>query len=510
MCVFRPSYKRRDGTSAHTTRYYVEFYDHNRCRHRVPAYEDEAATRDLNRRIVELVVARDANRPIDGESRRWVTTLPRKLRQRLADIGLVDVELGASLRPMDELVEDWAEHLRAKGTTDRQTKQVTKRARLVMAGAGATLLQDLDASRVEQFLRREREQGVSIRTSNFHLQATRQFVRWAVRRGLLADDPLRAILPLNPAVDRRRERRALTIDEVRALLAATESGPARDGTTGAAAPNGLPGPERALIYRLAVETGLRRNEVKTLRVADLDLEDEAHALVRVRPVHAKNRKDTFLPLRAETAHALAAFLRGRPLDAPVFACPTCWRSAAVLREDLAAAGVPYADASGRVVDFHALRTTFGTTLARCGVTLQVAQRLMRHSSPSLTSNIYTVLGRADERAAVSTLPDLARPGASSEERPRPVGARPDTTSRSGAGDVPLLVDAAGAAALLGMSRAQLRRCDSSGDIPRALRIGPVRRWSRRELQSWVRAGCPSRSAWDARTARATSAAVSLR
>jgi hypothetical protein len=57
------------------------------------------------------------------------------------------------------------------------------------------------------------------------------------------------------------------------------------------------------------------------------------------------------------------------------------------------------------VDFLALRTTFGTDLARGGVSLQVAQKLMRHSTPTLTSNVYTVLGRDDERSGVNALPD---------------------------------------------------------------------------------------------------------
>jgi len=496
MCVFKPVYKLADGTTTTTPRYYVEFYDHHRRRHRVPAYTDEGATRDLNRKIVELVIARVDRRPMDVGSQRWVHTLPPRLRQRLADIDLIDADLVASLRPLPELVGQWAEHLHATGATESHVKQVTVRALRVMTGAGAVSLGDLDASRVEQFLRQEREQGTSIRTSNFHLQATRQFVKWAVRTGLLPDDPLRSIQPLNPAVDRRRERRALTFDEARALLAATQEGPTRDGRTGEPCANGMSGPERALLYLFAMETGLRRNEVKTLRVADLDLADVEHALVRVRSVHAKNRRDAFLPLRVETARTLADWLSGRQADAPVFGCPTHWRSADVLRMDLAAAGIAYSDGSSRVVDFHALRTTFGTALARSGVALQIAQRLMRHSSPDLTSNIYTVLGREDERAAVEALPDLSPLRARIRDRGGRARGAEDATRRPRASDLPLLLNAAETAAMLGMRRSRFRRCDATGQVPRALHVGGARRWSRPELHRWVRAGCPSRPEWE--------------
>ena len=37
------------------------------------------------------------------------------------------------------------------------------------------------------------------------------------------------------------------------------------------------------------------------------------------------------------------------------------------RKDLAAAGISYLDAQGKRADFHALRHTLATNLARCGV-----------------------------------------------------------------------------------------------------------------------------------------------
>ena len=72
----------------------------------------------------------------------------------------------------------------------------------------------------------------------------------------------------------------------------------------------------------------------------------------------------------------------------------------------------YEDSDGQYLDFHALRVTFGTALARAGVRLQVAQRLMRHSTPVLTANVYTRLELHDLRGAVDNL------GAKPEPRAR--------------------------------------------------------------------------------------------
>ena len=47
----------------------------------------------------------------------------------------------------------------------------------------------------------------------------------------------------------------------------------------------------------------------------------------------------------------------------------------------------WVDGAGRVVDFHALRHTFGTLLAKAGVSMQVSQPAMRHSTPTLTANV---------------------------------------------------------------------------------------------------------------------------
>jgi integrase len=73
-----------------------------------------------------------------------------------------------------------------------------------------------------------------------------------------------------------------------------------------------------------------------------------------------------------------------------------------MREDRDAAGIPYDTADG-TADFHALRVTFATRLALAGVSLVQAQKLMRHSDPKLTANIYTRLRREEAHEAVAKI-----------------------------------------------------------------------------------------------------------
>jgi integrase len=56
-----------------------------------------------------------------------------------------------------------------------------------------------------------------------------------------------------------------------------------------------------------------------------------------------------------------------------------------------------------------LRVSYATSLARAGVPLAQAQRLMRHSDPKLTANVYTRLELSDARAAVAKI-DVAPAG----------------------------------------------------------------------------------------------------
>jgi predicted DNA-binding transcriptional regulator AlpA len=61
----------------------------------------------------------------------------------------------------------------------------------------------------------------------------------------------------------------------------------------------------------------------------------------------------------------------------------------------------------------------------------------------------------------------------------------------------LVFTAAEAAAMFQKSIRTWRTWDSSGKIPKPLRIGRATYWRPEELRAWVAAGCPDRETWDA-------------
>ncbi len=125
----------------------------------------------------------------------------------------------------------------------------------------------------------------------------------------------------------------------------------------------------------------------------------------------KARKLRVWPLHADVAARLRGWLVGKDPASRLW--PGRWavdlRGAELVRADLEAAGIPYEDAQGRAYDFHALRGQYGTNLARAGVGLAAAQKLMGHSSPDLTSAFYTHLEIEDLAREVAKLPPLPPP-----------------------------------------------------------------------------------------------------
>ena len=77
----------------------------------------------------------------------------------------------------------------------------------------------------------------------------------------------------------------------------------------------------------------------------------------------------------------------------------------MLQRDLDAAGVEVETEDGRI-DFHCLRRTFATNLARAEVSPNASQELMRYSDINLTMTTYTNFRLSDVAGDIERLPDL--------------------------------------------------------------------------------------------------------
>ena len=71
----------------------------------------------------------------------------------------------------------------------------------------------------------------------------------------------------------------------------------------------------------------------------------------------------------------------------------------------------------------------------------------------------------------------------------------------------LLLRAADAAKICGVSVVTWWRWDSAGRIPQGLKVGGARLWRRAELTDWIQAGSPKREQWQAILQASTRKAV---
>ena len=84
--------------------------------------------------------------------------------------------------------------------------------------------------------------------------------------------------------------------------------------------------------------------------------------------------------------------------------------------------------------------------------------------------------------------------------PEVIPLRAEPVAPPVAAEVPALLRARAAAQLCGIGLATWWRWDAAGRMPRGVKIGGARLWSRLELLEWIRAGCPLRAEWQARGA----------
>lgn len=356
-----------------TAKWYIEYKDADGIMRRVPGCKDRQAAAKM---ASDLESAAERGRT-----------------------GLIDRHAAQRQRPLAEHLAEWEIDLLAKGNTQHYVHRTIACARAILENCQFRFWSDVSASSVQTYLGELREAkngeiGPGANTANDYLRSIKQFMGWMVRDNRAPNNPVAHLQRFNTKTDIRRQRRPLSPDECRVLISTASCEPIR---------NHLTGPERVMLYRLALESGFRRAELQSLMPVSFTL-DEDPPTVTVRAAYSKHRREDVQPIPRQLADDLKIFLAGKPAEELIF--PNLSKIAHALRADLASAGIPSRDSAGRVVDFHALRHTYITNLTREGVAPKIAMDLARHASVELTMNYYSHTLVADRAKALSVLPNL--------------------------------------------------------------------------------------------------------
>ena len=371
-----------------------------------------------------------------------------------------------------------------KPTVNRQhCANIKHRLVRIMSECRFKRLRDLNRRAMERWADAREAERMGARTLNGHLSALCAFGNWCVQQGRLAVNPFARPPRRDEKADCKRSRRALTEDELRRLLkvaqlrpvaeygravekvddAAERQNPKSRRTWKRAAlryadlddatergrkalyerPDYIAklerrGRERALVYKVLTLTGLRRGELAALTVGHVQLDGPVPYIV-LDAADEKAGRGAEIPLRADLATDLSEWLADKlqavrsdarrvvgasvplrlPASTPVFNVPV--GLSRTLNRDLKAADIPKVDDRGRVVDVHALRTTFGSHLSKGGVAPRTAQAAMRHSSLEMTMGAYTDPALLDVAGAMNVLPELPLEAGSGAEHQRATG-----------------------------------------------------------------------------------------
>jgi len=406
MRTFKPTYRNAQGRQKKVRRWWVELRDHNRIVRRFPAYSDRRQSEFLGRNIETLVALRANQTLPSGDVARWLEGISPKLREKLTSADIIDKRRAAAGKKLLDHLGDFEQSLLAKGNTKHHVELTRYRVEKLLDDCGFQTWTDINPLAVEQSLKRFRDAGLSKKTSNYYLRSIKQFCSWMVSNQLASESPLRSLgYAKVEKTELRVQRRSLEVAEIQKLLAVTGSCEDRYGMTGR---------ERRLLYKLAIETGLRSNELRSLQVGSFDLDE---LTVTVAAGYSKNRREAVLPLRRDTAKELKMMLANKTPQTEAFRLPEKWQMAAMLRADVTDAKV-----SCEGVDFHSLRHTTGSLLAASGVHPKVAQTILRHSTIGLTMDIYTHRLCGQEAAAVEGLPALTKPDEKRQVKSKSGGA----------------------------------------------------------------------------------------
>ncbi len=312
----------------------------------------------------------------------------RKLDQIFKEFEEASVGIGpavsireAARTPLADLFQGYLKRLDDKNRSPDYIKKVRSRFPTLCEECRWQLLGDITAKSFEAWRKRA---DLSNRTLNHYQDSALGFLNWLVKTEQLQHNPLAKVEKLNSQKTDGKNDRALSWDEFEALIEAS--------------------PKRREIYTLMAFTGLRVKEVRELLWGDViwkGTEAFPYPHLQLREEQTKARRADVLPLLPSALDALLKIAPNNPLKTrKVF--PNGIPQMNTLKGDLERAGIPHIDSLNRPFTRHGFRRTYITWVNQIpNLPKWMKQQLTRHTSESLSDNLYTDPTKMDLYGAIS-------------------------------------------------------------------------------------------------------------
>ena len=264
-----------------------------------------------------------------------------------------DVFTGIVAADWQQMIEEYREAKKVQGVTEGTLYEIALSLRNFERLVGKCSSKQITQSTVDKFILQRRTE-VSRPTLNKDIRNLKTFINWCKKKRYINNE-----IKLRELKEEERPVKSLNDVQIRKLLVAAEPY--------------VPMKVRIL---LALGTGLRRGDIDSLRISDIDFEKNS-----ISTTSRKTKKSmASRPVSAELMTKLSEYVCGLDVgQEKLFRTKFNYRKWRRICKK----------AELTDLKFHDLRKTFGSLLAQNGISTAVTQKLLEHSSPYLTNKVYT-------------------------------------------------------------------------------------------------------------------------
>ena len=263
-----------------------------------------------------------------------------------------DVFTGMVVVGWQQMLDEYMESKKVQGVTEGTIYENALSLRNFERLVGKYNSKQITQSVIDQFIL-QRGTEVKRTTLNKDIRNLKTFINWCRENRYLNGN-----IKLKELKEEERPVKSLNGEQIRKLLSAAESYPSVK-----------------MRVLLALGTGLRRGDIDTLKISDIDFDRNS-----ISTTSRKTKKSmASRPVSAEIMVELSKYVYA--VDVSQEKLFTTIFNHRIWRKVCKKAGL--AD-----LKFHDLRKTFGSLLAQNGVSTAVTQKLLEHSSPNLTNKVY--------------------------------------------------------------------------------------------------------------------------
>ncbi len=263
--------------------------------------------------------------------------------------------------------EEYSQYKKVKGDTQSTLYETALTLRHFERFIGRCSSKQITQNTIDKFIL-DRGKEIKRSTLNKDITNLKAFVNWGRENRYMNGD-----IKLKLLKEDERPVISLSTTQIRKLLSASK-----------------PYPRLRMRILLALGTGLRRGDIGTWRVSDLDFEKSYVTTRSIKTRKSMGSRPLPIPIMAELGKYVSGF---DPKQDKIFSSPFSQYRWTQIREKLGL----------RDFKFHDLRKTFGSVLVQNGISTAVVQRLLEHSSPDLTNKVYTNVDPV-LRYAIDTMP----------------------------------------------------------------------------------------------------------